>query len=271
MLIPASKSPMLERWFLRYTRGYLQRGLQAVHLFGEAPRFDDDGQTPLVVCMNHSSWWDVLTGFYVEHELFGWEAYTVMDARQLERYRFFRRLGVIGVDRSSIAGAKEFLRYAESLLKGRRRALWITPQGEWVSNHRRPIRFQSGLGHLASQLGSFHLARVTFHYEFWNDRLPEAFVFASAVEKIRVGSGGVDRRSFLREQEQALESQLDSLLSHVEARDSSVFRPMLRGKGGISPTYDTIRAASAKLKRESFAADHGQVITPRWRGPRRPR
>ena len=58
-----------------------------------------DGRTPLIVCVNHCSWWDVLVGLFMETELFGCEWYTMMDARQLQRYRFFCRLGVIGVDR----------------------------------------------------------------------------------------------------------------------------------------------------------------------------
>jgi 1-acyl-sn-glycerol-3-phosphate acyltransferase len=268
MLMPASKSPLLEQCFVRYTRHYLRRNFCAIHLLGDPPRFTDDGQSPLLVCLNHSSWWDVLLGLYVETELFGWEAYTVMDARQLSRYRFLNRLGVIGVDRSSLAGAKEFLHYAENLLKDRRRALWITPQGAMLSNHQRPIVFQPGVSHLAVHLGDFYLAHVTFHYEFWQDRMPEAFVSISPVEKVRVCRETNDRKAFLHAQEHIQEAQLDALLKHVEQRDPAPFRTLLRGKGGISTTYDMFRATTAKLRGEAFTPEHGQVITPQWKNRR---
>ena len=79
---------------------------------------------------------------------------------------FFARLGIIGVDRTSLAGAKEFIDYASGLLKRRSRALWITPQGAMLSNHARPIRFQPGIGALAEQLGDFYSVTIAFHYEF---------------------------------------------------------------------------------------------------------
>jgi 1-acyl-sn-glycerol-3-phosphate acyltransferase len=268
MLMPATKTPWLEQWFLRYTHTYLKRSFHAIHLYGERPRIESDGRTPLLVCLNHSSWWDVLVGLFMATELFGWEYYTVMDARQLQRYRFFCRLGVIGVDRSSLAGVKEFLPYAETLLKGRQRALFLTPQGVMTSNYTRPIRFQPGVGRLAPLLGDFHLARVAMHYEFWDERLPEAFISVSPVERRTVCGADFDRRRFVHEQELALEAQLDALLAAVRTRDPAAFHPLLTGKGGISPTYDAIRRIGAALKGERFTPEHGEVLTPQWKNRR---
>ena len=268
MLIPATKSKFLTHWFTRYTQHYLRRSFHAIHLLGDPPQFDTAAEIPLIVCLNHSSWWDVLLGLFIETRLFGWEAYTVMDARQLQRYRFFSRLGVIGVDRSSLQGAREFLGYAETLLRERRRALWITPQGEMMSNYSRPIAFQPGIAHLAARLGEFYLARVTFQYEFWNDRLPEAFVSVSALERVEACGANFDRKAFLHAQEQALEAQLDALLLQVEQRDATQFRELLRGKDGISPTYDALRKVGSKLRGETFTPDHSQVITPQWKNRR---
>jgi hypothetical protein len=265
MMIPAAKSPFLERYFLLYTRRYLRRSFHAVHLLGDAPRFDDDGHTPLLVYLNHSSWWDVLVGLLIETELFGWEWYTVMDARQLERYKFFSRLGVMGVDRASLSGAKEFLSYAETLLKGKRRALWVTPQGAMLSNYTRPITFQPGLGYLAAGLQNFHLARVTLHYEFWDERLPEAFVSVAPIEHIQIAGQPFDRKAFVHAQERALEAQLDTLLAAVQARDRAAFHPLLRGQVGISPVYDAMRALGARLRGERFTPEHGEVQTPQWK------
>lgn len=265
MLIPAAKSPLLERYFLLYTRRYLQRSFHAVHLLGDAPHFDDDGHTPLLVYLNHSSWWDVLVGLLVETELFGWEYYTVMDARQLQRYKFFSRMGVVGVDRASLSGAKEFLSYAENLLKGKRRALWVTPQGAMLSNHARPITFQPGLSYLAAGLQNFYLARVTLHYEFWDERLPEAFVSVAPIEHIQLAGQPFDRKAFLHAQERALETQLDTLLAAVQTRDCAAFRPLLRGQVGISPIYDALRALGARLRGERFTPEHSEIQTPSWK------
>lgn len=265
MLIPASKWPLLNKSFMLYTRRYLQRSFHAVHLLGEPPQIADDGRTPLLVCLNHSSWWDVLMGFFVEKELFDWDYYAVMDARQLQRYKFFAHMGVIGVDRTSLAGAKEFLQYGTGLLQGQRRSLWMTPQGKMVSNHSHPITFQPGLSHLAAGLNSFYMARVAFHYEFWNERLPEAFVSVSPVEHFQRSDAKFDRKGFLHTQELALQAQVDMLLTAVQTRDAAAFTPLLRGRVGISPTYDAIRAFGARLRGQSFSPEHGDLITPQWK------
>lgn len=264
-MIPAKKSALIERWFFSYARRYVRRSFHAIHLLGEPPRFAAETPAlPWLVCLNHSSWWDVLLGFCIGKELFGGDHYGVMDERQLRRYAFFARLGAIGVDRTSLTGAKEFLRYCETLFRGQPRALWITPQGEFASNYARPVRFQSGIGYLAERLGEFHLTTLAFHYEFWEERLPEAFVSFSPLTRVRVGAD-FDRKAFVQAQERLMESQLDALLACVQARDASIFRPYLRGSTGISPTYDLMRRLTARLKGERFTAEHGAIVTPQWK------
>ncbi len=264
MIIPASKTPWLQFLFGQYTRRYLQRNFHAVYRYGPAPDCELTENIPLLVILNHSSWWDVLLGLIAAEDFFSREWYGVMDARQLERYRFFAKLGMIGVDRSSLQGAKEFLAYSEALLKNRPRALWLTPQGEMLSNQRRPVRFQPGIGHLAERLGDFYFTSVVFHYEFWNEKRPEAFLSLSPVERVHCGAD-FSRRDFVRAGERRLERQLDELLRAVEGRDADCFVPLLRGATGISATYDLIRAAGAKLRGQTFRSEHGEIATPQWK------
>lgn len=263
-MLPANKSVYVERAFHAYTRRYLRRSFHNIHLLGEPPAADTEN-LPLLVCLNHSSWWDLLFGFYLGHELIPGDNYGVMDERQLRRYRFFTRLGVIGVDRTSLHGAKEFLTYTEGLLKGQSRALWLTPQGDMRSSYERPLRFQPGLGHLAERLGDFRLLFIALHYEFWNERLPEAFVSLSPVQRIQIDLDTFQRRAFVQEQERGLEVHLDTLLEKARQRDASAFVPLLRGKIGISPTYDALRGLTARLRRERFSAEHSDVVTPQWK------
>lgn len=244
-MIAASKSPFLEKFFVPYTAWSLRRHFHAVHLLGDAPLSDSGENLPLLVCLNHSSWWDVMLGLHTAYSLFDWEAYSVMDERQLQRYRFFSKLGMIGADRTSLSGIKEFLRYAETLLQGKRRALWITAQGEFQSNSVRPMEFQPGIAHLADKLGDCLLTTVAFHYEFWNEPKPEAFVSLSPLTRL-TKTPDFNRRAFLASLEQRMEAQLDALLQAVQARDPAAFQTLLR---------------SGKPTR-----DHGAVVTPKYRG-----
>jgi hypothetical protein len=141
----------------------------------------------------------------------------------------------------------------------------MTPQGAMLSNHARPIRFQPGLAHLAESLETFDLAHVTLHYEFWDERLPEAFVSVSPIQHFDTATEGWNRKTFLHTQEQTMEAQLDTLQSVAQARDATRFRPLLQGNTGISPVYDALRRIRSGLRGEKFSSAHGDLVTPQWK------
>lgn len=260
------KVPWIKEGFLRYyIRPYLQRHFHAIWLYGEPPTIGRLSTMPLVVCLNHSSWWDLFVPAYVEHLLLHHDVYTVMDAEQLRRYAIFSKMGVLGVDRSSLAGIKAFLNSTETLLKGRPRSLWLTPQGEMVSNYRRPLRFQPGLAHLARRLERFHLLFCAVHYEFWTERLSEAFIAFSELKTVDTSCQNWRGREFLQAQERRLEELLDTLLEAVAQRDVSVFHPLLKGASGNAAVYDLPRAVWARLCGRRYVGEHGAVPTPKWR------
>lgn len=257
------KVPLVVHWFQRYTRAYLRRHFHSLFLLGTPPLLPSD-QRPLIVCVNHSSWWDILVGFHLERELLHTDLYAVMDARQLERYSIFKYIGVLGVDRTSLAGSREFLDLAEQLLKGKPRSLWLTPQGELVSNYRRPIRFQTGLGHLAARLEEFSLVHLTLHYEFWEEPRPEIFASFTPLRSIKIDPSHFSPRGFVRSEERIMQENLEKLLCRVREREPRVFRSLLRGQTSISTVYDLIRRLQSRRRGEPFLPEHNQVVTPTW-------
>jgi hypothetical protein len=262
-MIPAAKNPWVEGWSRRYARRYLGSAFHRVLLDGALPPRPEG---PVLVSINHSSWWDLLAGFWLSTDVLGWDGYAPMDERQLRRYPILRRLGVFGVDRESLRGGREFLQHACELLEGRPRALWITPQGALVSTDVRPVRFYSGVARLARLLGRCHLLTVALQYEFWDDRRPELLVSFGELHCLETGHPP-DTRSLTRRLEGEMEAQLDHLDRLRRRRDPGLFRELLHRPGGISPTYDRLRAASAVLKGERAPLEHGAVPTPpRW-GP----
>lgn len=262
-MIPAAKNPYVQAWFTRYTRGYLRRSFHRVLLSGEPPVRPEG---PVVVCLSHSSWWDMLLAFWLSEDVLGWDGYGPMDERQLRRYPILRRVGVFGVDRESLAGGREFLAYSRTLLSEGRRTLWITAQGAMVSSQARPVRFYSGVAHLVQALGDCHVVPAALDYEFWDEKRPEALVRFGAPRRLRAGEGP-HRRVLLQELERDLEAEMDHLAAEMQTRDVSRFRVLLGSDGGISPVYDTLRRLSAGLRRERVEAEHGAVATPpRW-GP----
>jgi 1-acyl-sn-glycerol-3-phosphate acyltransferase len=260
------KIPWLKEGFMQYyVPRYLKRHFHTLYLYGDAPRIALNDSTPLIVCLNHSSWWDLFVPAFVEHCLFHHDVYAVMDAEQLQRYAIFSKMGVLGVDRTSLQGIKAFLDTVEHLFKNQPRALWLTPQGEMVSNYQRPVRFQPGLAHIAMRLKRFHLLHMAVHYEFWTERLPEAFIHFSEPTFVDTSDATWNPQTFLRQQETRLQGLLDSLLIAVQQRDATCFQPLLQGASGTAPLYDAFRAFSARRQRRPFFREHGAIATPLWR------
>lgn len=267
-MIISPKSPFLQRWFRSYNRNYLRRNFHGIHLDGDLASLQGDGKTPLLICLSHSSWWDLLLGLYLDDIGPDWDSYAPMDERQLRRYRFFSRLGVIGVDRTSLQGGRQFVDYCQTLLEGQPRALWITPQGAFTSNTARPVHFQPGLGCIAERLSVFYVTTVVFEYAFWSEKQPEIFISVRPLERVTV-TPDFNRRRFVSAMERCLEDHLDSLAARLVLRDPSLFTALMVGKHSISPTYDTVRAVTSSLSGQPFTRAHGESSTPAWRDQKR--
>ena len=136
-VVPANESAWFRAAFLWWMRRFVARRFHAVRAVrGSAELLARAAahEGPLVVCCNHQSWWDPLVGLAVHEAWFRGRPFLApMDRTQLEKFGFFRRLGVFGVDPDDAAGLRPFARYVEERFAADGRAvLMLTPQGKFV-------------------------------------------------------------------------------------------------------------------------------------------
>lgn len=255
-MIPARRSPAMLAFFDRYVARYLRRRFHRVRLW-PTPDAQATPKGPRIFAMNHASWWDVLVGYTLARRVIRAESYAPMDEAQLARYRILSRLGVYSVDRGSVAGIREFLRYStERLREGA--ALWITPQGEITPHWRRPVRFQAGLGHLVTHVPGVAVVPVAVAYEFMDEPRPEILVKLGVP---RVFEPGEEPEKVTRTLEQALEHELDALREAILARDFTSFVTLIEGRTSTSVVYDRVRALRAWLTGRPDPRRHGDVVS----------
>lgn len=263
-MIPARKHPWVDLWFTAYVDRYLRHSFHRILSRGPIPDLPDG---PVVICTNHSSWWDTLVDYWLSRRVLAIDAYGPMDQRQLRRYPVLSRIGVFGVDRESLQGGREFLAYATELLRGRRSALVLTVQGAMVSPDQRPIRAYGGAARVVREVGKCSLVTLAIDYGFWDDRHPEIFLEWGEVRSF-VPESAPSPRELTREIEAELTTLLDRQAEFKRSRDSSGATVLLQARSGVSPVYDLIR----RLRGETGAAlDHGSVRTPPQWGPGRDR
>ena len=257
----------LTRGFRKYATRYVRKHFHAVRLSRTSAPVPT-GDAPLLVVLNHPSWWDPLLCFVLSHQFpDGREHYAAIDAAAVEKYRFFTRLGFFGVDTSSLRGAAEFLR---------------TTSGDPVRAE--PDRLGDGPGAVHGRAGAAARPAIggrprrrparprgdpaaRLEYTFWTERTPEALArFGTPID---VGEASRPVRQRLDAAiEDALTETLDGLNAEAMTRDPGRFTTLLDGKTGVGGVYDLVaadqvlgRAASGSTPptgadRDGASADH---------------
>jgi 1-acyl-sn-glycerol-3-phosphate acyltransferase len=263
-------SPLLLSLFSRYAQGYLARHFHTVRLSraGFPDRTLVRGR-PVVVYLNHPSWWDPLIGMLLALSLFpDRRHFSPIDAAALGKYKFFERLGFFGIEPGTARGARRFLTVAQEILGGPQSGdacLWITAGGRFADPRERPVRLQAGLGHLASRLRDVVLLPLALEYPFWEERFPEAL--ARFGEPVSIGDADLSPEEWTALLEEKLAAAQDTLAAEALTRDPVAFEILLGGSAGVGGVYDTWRRLRSYLRGERFRPEHGARGTEHNRSP----
>ncbi len=252
----ALRSETLFRLFGFYLRFRLRRGFHALRYSGPLPMLPRD--RPVIVYSNHPSWWDPVLYLVLAGSLFrGRPGFGPMEARALTRYGFFQRLGVFGVEKQSAAGARRFLEASRQALAssgpGGAAMMWVTAEGDFSDQRRRPMRLRPGIAHLARTIPEALLLPLAVEYAFWNESRPELLIrFGKPI----AGDDSVRTAEWTERLEAALAAEMDALAAASMSRDREQFRTMLSGSAGSSVLYDSYRGLRARLAGRRFSAAH---------------
>ncbi len=242
-------------WFRWYVHRFLRKNFHAVRLANESAPWPAAGK-PVVVVLNHPSWWDPMLATLLVDLADGREHYGAIDAVAVQKYKVFESLGFFGVDTKSLRGAAQFLRMSEAILAGPNRVLWLTVQGRFADVRQRPLAIQPGVGHLAARLPDAVILPIALEYAFWDERTPEALA--------RVGrplatadAPGRTPKEWTAAIETALTETLDALNADAVTRDPARFTPLIDGTVGVGGGYDVWRRFTTTLRGRKFDPSHG--------------
>jgi len=241
--------------FAAYCRRYVRRNFTALRILksGLPP---GDPSRPLVIFLNHASWWDPLVCLLLSREFFpDHHSFAPIDSAALERYRFFRHLGFFGIEPQTQRGARTFLGITDALLASSRNALWLTPQGRFMDVRNRPLRLQAGIGALAAREPETIFLPLAIEYTFWTEPRPEILV-AFGVPVLPGDEPGYGAAEWTDTFTEALESVQDELATGSCRRDANEWIMLNRGKSGVSGIYDSWRWLQARIHGEEFERQH---------------
>jgi 1-acyl-sn-glycerol-3-phosphate acyltransferase len=252
------RSPRLYRGFARYCRWYVRRHFDALRL--ARPGFPQGlGEEPLLVYLNHPSWWDPLVGLLLAELGFSNRAhYAPIDAAGLRQYAFFARLGFFGIDPHHPIGGTRFLRLGQRIMAQPPSALWVTAEGQFTDPRQRPVVLQRGVAHLAKRLDRGIILPLALEYPFWQEKRPEALACFGEPMSI------TDQPERSADQWQTtLSHQLEHTMDHLSTlacrKAPADWHTLLAGRTGTNGAYDLWRAMRAALRGQCFRRSHWEA------------
>lgn len=210
-------------WLLdRYVGWKFRSAFRGLWVRGTLPT----GEGARLVYLNHSNWWD---GFIL-HQLgqaAGWDAYCLMEEKNLRRYRFLSRIGAFSIRPGDAASSMESLRYARELLQRPRAAVCLFPEGELRPFGVLPLRLQRGV-ELLARAGKRECVPVALRYAFLEHERPDVLVEVGTPH----APGPLD----------VFQQNLDSLVRRVSTATSlEGFTQLVRGGSGVAERWDAVR------------------------------
>jgi chlorobactene lauroyltransferase len=202
---------------------------------------------PVIFYCNHAYWWDGFWSQICTELYFCQNLFIIIERPQLEKHRFFTRVGAFSIDRTNARSAVRTLDYAASCLLSpspRQNALWIFPQGLIEHVDKRPLLFFRGTAGIADRvlksMGKLYLVSVVSRIEYLEDQKPELFLsFRSAHLMTRDRWEGID--ALTGYMQDSTESHLDEVKNQVVARQLEGYKTIIRGGESINRRVETIR------------------------------
>lgn len=232
--------PGFRRFFARYAERMIRRKFHSVRMLAggcEAIRETVEGEAPVVALLSHASWWDPLVGLLVwRRYLQDRDLWMPMDADQLARFGFFKRLGAFGVRPDDPRSLEAMRRHVLAHFRDSDRpALGLTPQGRFT-DPREPVRLRPGAAAIAAAAPpGTKVMSVAVEYVFWQDQRPEILIAAGVCPR-PVREDGTT--AWHRAMTESFRDTTERLASAAIARDPTMFVDLHRDSARIHPLMD---------------------------------
>jgi 1-acyl-sn-glycerol-3-phosphate acyltransferase len=240
VVLRGTYTPRFVRFFAWYVRRMIRSKFHAVRIAAgtrEVLTSLEASPTPVLVVLNHSSWWDPLVSLLVAQALcpsrFGCAP---MDANELAKFGMLRKLGIFGIDPSDPASLPALVNYAlERFAHDVKPTIWITPQGRFM-DVREKIVLRPGAAAIAARTQTIACVSVAIEYGFWIDQKPEIFIRLERIAKPQQPTTAHWHAAMTT----AMQTNADALARSVQARDSAAFEPLMGGEAqsSVQPVMD---------------------------------
>lgn len=244
LLLPAKPNARIGRGIRWYARRLTRKRFHAVRVDpGLASVFTPLAASarPAIVLMTHSSWWDPIVGILLWDRFYpGRPIAGPMHRRELERFGFFRSIGVFGIDPddpASLAAMRDYV-LPRMAVEGDHRGevLMLTPQGA-LTDPRSPLTIRPGAASIAAAFAEVDVVSLAIEYGFWLDQRPEIFMRADRCDP-NVDGRRPSTADWHRAMQASMQRSASRLAEAVISRDPERFEMLAAAGSSVHPVYD---------------------------------
>ncbi len=260
-MLKVRRSRLYTFWFEWYSRRQFRRYFNSVRVFVESGVRKMDLRTPVIFYANHAYWWDGFWSPLCTGQFFHQRLHIIIELQQLQKHRFFTRIGAFSLDRSRPKSWPATLRYAAELLTDdneRQNALWIFPQGKIEHVDKRPLVFFKGAASIASRvlekIPQLYVVSIVSRIEYLGEQKPELFLsFREPRLVFREDyTGANDLNAYMQKM---TESHLDELSEKIQSRKLDGAVTLVKGSASVNRRSEAfwrfMRPGSGKKVTES--------------------
>ncbi len=239
-MIPANKGRLFDAVFAGHAERRLRRTFARARIQGLGVAAAARDRAPLLLVSNHVSWWDPLVALWLSRRVLHLDGHALMDAANLRRLPFFRRVGAFGVDLTDPRDGARALRYGARLLDRPGRMVWVFPEGRERPGGGRPLPFLPGAAAMARLAPDAVVLPVGLAYVFAGTERPDLYVSVGAALP-----AVIDPAEGARAQAEAVAAELDRIAGAVAGRDAGFETRLAHGRRLASAAEGTLARLTA--------------------------
>lgn len=154
-----------------YINRLLKKNFSSFYIVNEPPSIDDN--KALLVTPNHISWWDGFFIDYIARTYIPRTIHLMMLEEQLQKYKFFGKVGAYSIVPDNSASIKETTHYTKEILRDRRNFVVTYPQGSIEAFDKKQLTIKEGIKlFTAEEPEQTVILPVGFRIQYYNQRHP---------------------------------------------------------------------------------------------------
>lgn len=175
MIIKANHNFLIFLFFRFYSRWIIRKHFGLIEVESKFR----EGNLPVLLIANHFSWWDGFIPFFWNNYFLKRKFHFMMLEEQLRKFTFFRRLGGFSV-RKNNRSILESIEYAAQLLRDKRNAVLVFPQGKIETSYKTAFNFESGIAKIIRKATQpIQILFMANLVDYFSERKPGLFIYIS--------------------------------------------------------------------------------------------